>query len=68
MPLDAQQSRDLWNAVQEGLGKLPFFIPRESVLGRVDDRLTRIPASLRTSNVGDVADQIVLWRRGGQLR
>jgi len=66
--LNEQQTRDLWNALAVGLSKLPFFIPREMVLARIDSGMTEIPPSLLNAQVGDVLEQIRSWRLHGGLR
>jgi hypothetical protein len=68
MVLDKQQVQDLWNAVSVGMSKIPFFIPRDMVLGRLDSGLAEVPPSLRSATVGDVVDQIAHWRTSGNIR
>ena len=68
MALSEAQVNDLWRALSDGLSKVPFIIPRNVVLEKLDDGIARVPPSLRRASVGDVLDQISSWRRAGSLR
>jgi hypothetical protein len=68
MPLDQQQTADLWALIQNGItraGLLRTFVP--TILGGIDKRIPTIPSSLREAKVGDVLDTYAFWRASGKL-